>query len=267
MIVERTDIVLRLEATRLNRLLRIHPKLDQVEEHLQQRLILVVPARRREGREGLAPLQHDRRREGNPRALARPQLIRMARLQEEALQPVRDGNPRLAGEKGRQPCPARRRREDVPRRIDDVDTRRVVGPLVERDARGPRLGLARRRSQRASSQWVSRALLERGPAGVDQRPPHRGVLLREERRPRDLDHPRIPVVPIPIGEGQLDRLDRRVHVLRRIVAHRLQVIPFKQVERLEHDRPLAPETDLVDLIPPVGRAHRPLDLGPEAGQV
>ena len=54
MIVERADVMLRVEARSFDCFLWIHAELDDVEQHLQQRLILIVSAGRRKNHERLA---------------------------------------------------------------------------------------------------------------------------------------------------------------------------------------------------------------------
>ena len=53
--------MLGLKARRLHRFLRRHPEIDNVQQHLQHGLVLVVAARRRKREERLAVFQDDRR--------------------------------------------------------------------------------------------------------------------------------------------------------------------------------------------------------------
>src|SRR5262245_22054131 len=85
MIGERADEVRGLEARGLDRLLRVHSELDNVEQDLSEGLILIVAAGGRERGEGLAIFQDQRRRERDARAFSRLQFVRVAGCEQEAL--------------------------------------------------------------------------------------------------------------------------------------------------------------------------------------
>src|SRR2546421_8485998 len=70
-IVERTDVMLGIKARSFDSFLRIHAELDNIKQHLQQALILIVTARRAQDHEWLAIFEHQRRSQGNAWTLAR----------------------------------------------------------------------------------------------------------------------------------------------------------------------------------------------------
>ena len=78
--------MLRLEARRLDSFLRRHTELDDIQEHLQHCLILIVAARSRHGHHGLPIFHHQGRAERNARSLSGSELIRMPVLKNERLQ-------------------------------------------------------------------------------------------------------------------------------------------------------------------------------------
>src|SRR5262249_9898929 len=129
MIGERADEVRGLEARGLDRLLRVHSKLDDVEQDLSEGLILIVAAGGRERGEGLAVFQDQRRRERNARAFSRLQFVGMAWCEQEALHARRDRDAGIARDEAREPRAARRGRKDVAGGVDHVDAGGVARAL------------------------------------------------------------------------------------------------------------------------------------------
>ncbi len=115
-----------LEARGLDGFLRTHVEVDDIEQHLQHCLILVVPARGGHGEVGLAVFNHQRGAERHAGTFAGRELIRVARRGDERLQPGRERNARITGNHRWQPRAARRCGENVAILIDDVHTRSVV---------------------------------------------------------------------------------------------------------------------------------------------
>src|SRR5215472_1432832 len=75
---ERGVEMLRLKARRFNRHLRRHTEIDHVQQSLQERLILVVPAGRRKRKEGLTVFQNHRGAQRYAGAFAGREFICMA---------------------------------------------------------------------------------------------------------------------------------------------------------------------------------------------
>src|SRR3990172_1173140 len=75
------------EFGRLDRLLQVHPEVDDIQEELQRPLVLLVAAGRAKGEIGLARAQRDRRRQRRARPLARHQSVGVALIEEEGLHP------------------------------------------------------------------------------------------------------------------------------------------------------------------------------------
>ena len=78
---------------------------------------------------------------------------------------------------------------------------------------------------------------------------------------------RVAVIGFPVREREFGDLDQEVDVLRGVVLHRRQVVPFQNGDLLEKDRPLGPGAALEDVVPPVVRRHGFLDPGRVAPQV
>ena len=94
------------------------------------------------------------------------------------------------------------------------------------------------------------------------------ILLREQAFDRLLgSEVRIAIVEIPVGEGEAHRLVERVYVAARVVAHRLHIDAFEDVERLIQHRSLDPMSELVDFDVFVGRHDRLFDVDFPFGQV
>src|SRR5439155_13743072 len=77
--------VRRREARRLDRVLHRHAELDEVQEHLQRPLILLIAALSAENHRRRAVAQHERRRERRPWALSGNEGVRVTRNEEERL--------------------------------------------------------------------------------------------------------------------------------------------------------------------------------------
>src|SRR5436309_13992356 len=118
---------------------------------------------------------------------------------------------------------------------------------------------------------IARARLIVGRPGIDQLPPLRGVGFREQSERRHLGEVGIAVERVAIRERELQRLGDRVDVLRRVVAHPLEIEALQDGERLEQDRALTPEARLEDLeraVPGLeGPPRRRLDAALVAGEI
>src|SRR5438128_9684561 len=80
------------EPWRLNRLLDVQPKVDDVGKHLQAALRLAVATRSPERHKGMALLQYDESTRRGPRPLVRRQDIGVVRIQPEVAPPAVDQN-------------------------------------------------------------------------------------------------------------------------------------------------------------------------------
>ncbi len=89
--------------------------------------------------------------------------------------------------------------------------------------------------------------------GIDQLPALGGIRFRQKNLFGDFAELGIAIITIAIGEGQFHGFDDGVQILGAVVAHTLQIEPFEDVERLEHDRSLGPEAGLVNRIAAIGR--------------
>ena len=65
---------------------------------------------------------------------------------------------------------------------------------------------------------------------------------------------RVGVVGVAVGQGELHRLDRQVDGVGPVVAQRLQVEPFEELQGLQQVRPLGPRAALVDRVAAVSTA-------------
>ena len=135
MIVKRADVVLRVKPRSFHSLLRVHAKLNNIEQHLKQRLILIVTAGRAQDHVWLATPEHQRRRERDARALTGRDHVWTFRIGERGLQALAHQNTRVAGNNCRQPGAARRSTKKIAVFVDYVDAGRVVGPFYLRNSR------------------------------------------------------------------------------------------------------------------------------------
>src|SRR6185369_14207700 len=124
-----THEVERLKARRLDRFLHVHSELDDVQQHLDERLILVIAAGRREHHERFAVLEHKSWSEGDPRALARLKNVRMTFFQKERLHTLAEQDASVTGYDCRKPRTRRSRAEQITVLVDDVDAGGVVCAL------------------------------------------------------------------------------------------------------------------------------------------
>ncbi len=106
------------------------------------------------------------------------------------------------------------------------------------------------------------------PLPVDQLGPFPRVLLRQQpvhgllRRKVG-----IAVIEIAVGECEVHGLIQRVDVPAAVVAHRLKVEVLQDIQGLEHDRPLHPGGELVDLDALVSRHDRLFNMDLPTGQI
>src|SRR5215218_396325 len=103
MIVERAYEVESLKAGGLDGLLHVHAELDDIQQDLNERLVLVVAARGRKHDEWLSVLEHKRGRERYARALAGLKHVRVAFFEKERLHPLAHQHARVARDNGGQP--------------------------------------------------------------------------------------------------------------------------------------------------------------------
>ena len=128
------------------------PKLDNIEEGLQNRLVLIVAARCAQGHERLSVLQYDARRQGVPRARSGTQLRGAFRIQPELFTADAHADASVTQNHGAgNPAAARRAVEDVAVLVDDGDVGGVLDAAIHhlrdvnrgggsrsaRDVRGP----------------------------------------------------------------------------------------------------------------------------------
>ena len=98
-------------------------------------------------------------------------------------------------------------------------------------------------------------------ADVDLRSSSCCVSLRQESGSRHSHKIRVGVVGVAVGVCELHRFDDRVDVISAVMAHRLEVVPFQDIQRLEQYWPLAAEVLLVDGVASIVDLGRLLDLG------
>ena len=81
----------------------------------------------------------------------------------------------------------------------------------------------------------------------DELPPGGGVVFRKKRFCGDIDETGIADIAIAIGEGELHRLGDDVQIFDTVMAERLEVVAFENVECYEHDDALRVGRALVDI--------------------
>ena len=79
--------------------------------------------------------------------------------------------------------------------------------------------------------------------------------------------PRVAIVLLAIGEGELERFRHHVDVARGVVPHRAQVERFEHAEGLHEHGPLRPRRLAQDLPPREREAHRRLEARAVPGQI
>ena len=249
---EALPVVERVEPRRLDRFLGTHVEHGDVQEHLQGLLVLAVAAGAAQREERLAVAEHDRGAQGGARPLAALELVRPL-VQREGLHPVAQRDARVACDEDAAIEPRRRggSGEEVPPRVGDVHG----GGVRRRPGRG-RVGSGQAADnampRRCACPWLelpgiagARAVARR--ERVDEGSALGGVGVGQETADGDLRELRVAIEVIPVRERQLERLRDGVDVLRGVVAHPLEIEAPKERERLEEDRPLAPEPGLEDL--------------------
>ena len=92
--------------------------------------------------------------------------------------------------------------------------------------------------------------------GIDLLPALLRVAFREQLLNRNLCKPRISDPAIAVGKGQLQSLDQRVYVFRRVVTNRLQVDRLKQIQCFKQDNTLRTRSRLVHIIALVSGSNR-----------
>ena len=267
------------------------PELDDVEERLQDRLVLVVAAGRAQRHQRLAVLEHQARRQRVARPRPRPDLVGAGLVEPELLAAHAHADAGVAEDhRAGHPAAARRGVEDVAGLVDDrpcgwcPSTRppsrvRATVSLAACASRSP-AGALRRCRRRcctcANGQVLTFESCGQRIAGderprrlprVDQRRALLRIGLRQQAFARHLHERRVGVVGVAVGVGQLHRLGDGVHVVGAVVAHRRQVERLEDVERLQQHRPLAREAVLVDGVAAIGRGRRLLDAGEVLGEV
>ena len=198
---ERSVEVLGLEARGFHCLLRIHAEVEDVQQHLQQRLVLIVAARRRQRQERLPVFEHHGRAQGHARTLARRELIRMPRREQKRLQAAPNGMPVSPAITDGSQAPLGVAETALPMR-SPRSRRLCPAPPRRRLAVGS--GPARR---------SCRTAFHRGVLRIDQLPALGGVLLREQHLLGNLAEFGIAVVAVAVGEGQLHGFDHGVQIL------------------------------------------------------
>ena len=212
---------------------------------------------------GLPPLRTSVGRQRDPRALARLDAVGVALPGVEALEPRAEPDAGLA----RDARPTSRWAWPPRRCPEPSATRQVVvscaGP--PRPRRGVDFGQRAPCRRRGSPG----PLLERGVLQVDQR---RGAARRtsatSELRERHVREERVGVVDVAVGEGQLQRLDRRRGSRRAGCGPSpSRSKPSRSCRVCEQVGPLRPGAALVDGVAAVLDRDRLLDAGDVRGQV
>ncbi len=90
----------------------------------------------------------------------------------------------------------------------------------------------------AGPQFERRALADQFAARI-------GIGVGKKRLHRHVDEVGIAVIGLPIGEGELHRLDDGVDECRARRTHRAEIEILEERDRLQEDRPLPPGPDLV----------------------
>src|SRR5215813_1982438 len=125
-IVKRADEVLCIEARCFDCLLWIHAKLDYVQEHLKERLILIITARSAEYHKRFATLQDERGRQCDSRSFTWGDYIWTVRIGQRGLQTLAHQDSSIAGDHGRQPRPTWSCAKKIPIFVNHVHASRVV---------------------------------------------------------------------------------------------------------------------------------------------
>ena len=106
-----------------------------------------------------------------------------------------------------------------------------------------------------------------GPERVDFPAADVGVFAGQQAFHRHVDEIRVAIVGVAVGEGQLQRLQHRVDVLCRVVAHALEVAAFQDAQGVQIHRPLAPRAAGVNVDALVVNHRRNIHADGETGQV
>src|SRR6266571_4180452 len=119
--------------------------------------------------------------------------------------------------------------------VRGVQPRRPATPQLLADPCIPRNST---QAVRVSSRW------HLGPGLVfpDEGTASLGVRLGQQTRHRYFHEPRVTVVPVAVGEGQLQGLGYGVNIARRVVPLGPQVVAPQEIQGLQQDRALAPGT-------------------------
>src|SRR6266566_181471 len=182
--IERARERLGVEVRRVDGPLQVEAVVHMGEEDVQRPLVLLVAAGRAEREVRLAAAQDERRRQRRPRPLPRRKRVRQALLEPEHLRARRQAEAELGNDRRAvQPAAARRRGDEVPPPVDDVE---VAGVAARRlaDALGDGGGGgAHRRQARLAA--VGRAGPQfRGRLCADEPAPLVRVFRREQRLQR-----------------------------------------------------------------------------------
>src|SRR6266403_3526855 len=124
MIVERADVMLCVKAGSFDSFLRVHAKLNHIQQHLQQTLVLIVAARCAEHHEGLAVFQYQCRCQSNSGTFAWRDHVRTIWISQGRLQTLTHQDTCIAGNYCRQPGAAGRGAEQVAVLVNYVNASR-----------------------------------------------------------------------------------------------------------------------------------------------
>ena len=204
-IVEARYQVLGLEASGLHGAFGVHAEEDGVEQHLEQRLILIVAAGSGERDDRLIGRGDEGGAERHARALAGGEFVGMAGHQQETLRALGQRNAGVADQVGGHPRARRRRRKRDAVLIDGVHAGGVlghqgIGNLVALD-----LGVEGMLADLVAD--LAGAELERRLFG-DQLAALGGVLLAEQHGGGNLVELGVAVVGVAVGVGELEGFDR-----------------------------------------------------------
>src|SRR5262249_31750606 len=129
MIVKRAYQVQSLKSRRFNRLLYAHVELQDVQQHLQQRLVLVVSARRGQYKKRLTILENQCWVQCYARPLSGLEYIRMPGFEETRLHALAHQYAAVASYQCGQPRTERRSAEHDSIFVHRIHASRIVGPL------------------------------------------------------------------------------------------------------------------------------------------
>ena len=277
------------DVVRFGGLLHIHPKLDHVEEKLQQVLILGIAALHREGHDRPAVLQRHTGGQGRARALAGfDHVVRIdALIQHKTLHALAQAHAAAAGYKSGNPAAAGCYRDHPAVRVRGLNgggaghkpliVAHQPGLLKTPGAlrigiRGDRLPGFEQIAERilAALEGVGVAGARRGVVlrRIDQGATLAGVCFGQQAGDRfGGGKVGVAVVEIAIRKRQVHGLVQGVNVVGAVVTHRLEVEAFQDVQGLQHGRTLHPGGEFVHVDALVAGADRRFDVHLPVGQI